>query len=90
MEKRQEERERQALQQTLHQIREWLQTHYEHVKAMETRYEGRFFHSQRKRIELDRKIDQHYRQLVKKILEMENRMGEMKRVFLSRAPRSVK
>jgi hypothetical protein len=97
-EKRARENEK-PVRETLEEIREWIQREYEFVKSMEARYDNRFFQSNRKRAELgrkmerawkeaDRKTEKNYRELVKKILEVENRMSKMSRAFLEKPPRS--
>ena len=91
--------EQEALQETLQGIREWAQKEYEHIKGLESRYENRFFHAARKHMETERRAEKHYREmerrmeanyreLVKKVLEVDNKLAQLSRAFLTTPPRS--
>ena len=95
LDQRKSQKDREALQETLQDIRLWIEKEYEHLKRMETRYETRFFRMDSKLIAANRKAadasklqEKAYRDLVRKILDLENRMNRDSRAFLAPQPRS--
>lgn len=103
LQERKNQEGRESLQQTLQDIQKWLEREYRRLQRMEMRYENRFFQSDKKRIAMerkteknyrelvrttDRKIEKNYRELVKKMLQLENKMNEVSRAFLTSKPRS--
>jgi len=85
-------RERDNLQETLEEVREWVQKDYDYTKKLSEKYETRFFNVTKNRGEVDkkveRKIEKNYREIVKQMVKLENKMNDITRVFLKRQPRS--
>jgi len=69
--------ERKEMQSTLKEIRDFLQEEFRYVQGMRARYDARFFSLDRKRAETDMRIERNYRELVRKILNVENRMSDI-------------
>lgn len=62
-------------------IRHLVHTTHATVKNLKTRHEARFQNINQRRILTDRKVEQNYRDLVRKILEIENDLTDMKRAL---------
>ncbi|MBL7160927.1 MAG: hypothetical protein ISS93_03715 [Candidatus Aenigmarchaeota archaeon] len=92
-------KEKESVQEALSEIMECLREEWEHVKEVESRYENRFFQMDKRRADLeervatlqketDNKIENNYRELVRRILELDNKMNDVARAFLTKPPRS--
>ena len=84
---------------TLDEIRQWLEREHRQLKRVETKYENRFFQSNRKQIEairtmntkyrdLDKRLERQGRELVRKLLKIDNKLADVSRAFLTSRPRS--
>lgn len=57
-------------------VMEWLTHSYEFTKRLKDTHENRIHHLDSKRAEMNSKIDKNYRELVRKIIEVENRLNK--------------
>ena len=57
-------------------LTKWLQSNESLAKTLEEKNESRFFNSDRRRIEIDDKLETKYRGLVRKILELETKLNQ--------------
>ena len=55
----------------------WSNSMHDYVKGMKDRHEYRLHHLDSKRAEMEKKIEDNYKDLVRKLLELENRMNEL-------------
>jgi len=92
-------RERKEIQQALENMSKWLQRDYELIQGIQQKYDRRFFRlakkeaETRKRIEkgqsgVKKEMDQNYRDVARKILQLDNKLMEISRAFLTKPPRS--
>ena len=87
LDRRKAEHERTSIQKTLEDIRDWMEREHKFVKLIEGRYDNRFFQSNKKRIDVEKKLDKNYRDLTRKLLQIDNKLMDISRAFLSWAPR---
>lgn len=78
--KRKEERE--SLQVTLGELKEWMQKEYEYIRAVEAKYDQRFFHSGTEKAKTGKRMEKEYRELVRKLLQLENKMNDISRILI--------
>lgn len=96
-------RERSSLEETLNNVRELLERDYEYVRELQKQNDSRFFHlnknrggvdkviEKRQKIlsrEIDKKLDETQRILIKKIIDLDNKLNDVSRAFLTKPPRS--
>lgn len=55
----------------------WANSTYDYIKNMRNRHEYRLYHLDRKYADMEQKIENNYRGLVRKLVEIENRMNEL-------------
>ncbi len=60
-------------------VMEWLSHSYEFTRKLKESHEGRLHKLDGKRAEMDRKIEKNYRDLVRKIIEVENNLNKTSR-----------
>ncbi len=63
-------------------ISRWLENNNVFTRQMKDRHEQRFFKLDNKRADIEKKHELGYRELAKKILDVENRMNEVSRALL--------
>ena len=95
LEQKRHAKDRELIQQVLGEIMALLRQERASLKAMESKYEKRFFRhdtklrdSGKKANESEKAAEKSYREIVKKIVELENRLFEVSRAFLTASPRS--
>lgn len=88
LEEQRQVEERAQLKDTLIQIQDWLQSEHAYVKNLESKYENRFFQTNKKRISIEKKLEKQQRDVIKKILDLDNRLMEVARAFTTAKPRS--
>jgi superfamily II RNA helicase len=55
----------------------WTNATYDYIKNMKQKHEYRLYHLDKKRAEMESKLDESYRDFARKLLELENRMNEL-------------
>ncbi|MBI4020976.1 MAG: hypothetical protein HY369_01925 [Candidatus Aenigmarchaeota archaeon] len=85
---REQRKERTQLQATLEDIRQWMERDYAFLQELRDRYDNRFFNLSKQKLETQRQIDKSYRDLVRKIMDVENKLNQISRAFLTPRPRS--
>lgn len=80
----------QALSEDVREIKEWLHRDHDFISMLREKYDNRIFRSSRKQVELSEKLEKNYRDLTNKILQIDNKLMEVSRAFLTKSPRSGK
>ncbi len=57
-------------------VLEWLNHSYEFTKSLQSRHENRIHKLDNKRAHMDKKIENNYREIVRKIIEVENKLNK--------------
>jgi hypothetical protein len=68
--------EQQRVSEDMDNVMEWLTHSYEFTKRMKDTHENRLHHLDHKRADMDKKIEKNYREIVRKIIEVENRLNK--------------
>jgi len=63
----------------MNNVMEWLSHSYEFTKKLRDRHENRLHHLDGKRADMDKKIEKNYRELVRKIIGVENKLNKTSR-----------
>jgi len=78
------ESERRKTKETMDYMAQWLDASHDYIKLVKNRHEHRIFNLDKKRADLDSKIDiqdnrieMNHRDIVRKIIEIENRLNEL-------------
>ena len=58
-------------------IAHWMNSMYDFSKNLKNKHEYRLYHLDKKRADMDKKIEDNYRDLVRKVVNLENRMNEL-------------
>lgn len=61
----------------LQHISQWLNASHEFMSTMKKTHEGKLSELEKKKADVDEKIENNYRDLVKKIIELENKFNEL-------------
>ena len=69
--------------QSIEKMKSWLNNQYHLTQGIRDLHDYRFHSMDRKKAELDEKIEEKYRELAKKIIEIENRLNLVSRVVIS-------
>jgi len=69
-------REQERVSEDIDNVMEWLSHSYEFTKRMKDTHENRLHHLDNKRADMDRRIEKNYREIVRKIIEVENRLNK--------------
>lgn len=79
--------EQEKINENINNISHWLNSSYNYTKNIRDRSEYRFYHMNNKRIKTDEKIGGMERDmeiLAKKMIDLENKLNEISRVFVRR------
>lgn len=68
----------------LEQINDYLTTHYDFNKKINDKHNYRFFQLNKKRLKTEKKIEKNYRELAKKILDLENKLNDIKKLVVKK------
>lgn len=60
-------------------VLEWLNHSYDFTKSLQSRHENRIHKLDNKRADMDKRIESNYRDLVRKIIEVENKLNKTSR-----------
>ena len=71
------EKEQGKINETINYMAQWLDANHDYVKNMRSKHDNRIFGLDRKRAELDKRIEMNHRDLVRKIIEIENKLNEI-------------
>lgn len=75
---------------TVKKMTDWLNRQYELTQGIKTLHESRFHRLDGKGTEVDEKLDKNYRELVGKIIDVENRLSLVSRAVISQnAPKKA-
>lgn len=69
-------REQERVSEDIDNVMEWLSHSYEFTKRMKDTHENRLHHLDNKRADMDRRIEKNYREIVRKVIEVENRLNK--------------
>ncbi len=69
-------REQERVSEDVDNVMEWLSHSYEFTKRLKDTHENRLHHLDSKRANMDKKIEKNYRDIVRKIIEVENRLNK--------------
>lgn len=81
------EEDKRLLARHLGNINTWLSSSHAHSRRANTRNEYRISNLDKKRADLDKKIEKNYRELVRKIIELENELNKLKKTRKAYKPR---
>jgi hypothetical protein len=74
---------------TVKKMKSWLSSQHELTKALKDVHDRRFHHVDRKGTELDETLEKRYRELIGKIIEVENRLNLVSRAVITSAKPEV-
>lgn len=77
-------REQEKTNNDIHSISRWMESSDVLTQSMKTRNENRFFHIDNKRAALERELEEKYRDLARKTLELDNKFNEISRAFVKK------
>ncbi len=75
--KKRMENEQGKIKETLGYMAEWVNASHGYMKKIRNSSENRIFRLDNERVDLDKKMEKSYRELVRKICELENKMNEI-------------
>jgi hypothetical protein len=69
-------KDQQRFSEDIENVMEWLTHSYEFTKRLKDTHESRIHHLDSKRAEMNNRIDKNYREMVRKIIEVENKLNK--------------
>lgn len=74
---------------TVERMKGWLNNQYQLTQGIKDLHDYRFHKIERKKIEIDEKIDKNYRDIAGKIIDLENRLNLISRAVISQKDATV-
>jgi predicted HTH transcriptional regulator len=71
--------EHRRLRETMDYVTQWMNSNQDFVSAVKDKTDYRFYHVNRRKNDLEQKIEDNYRSVVKKIIDLENKLSELAR-----------
>jgi len=71
------EKERRKTNDALNYMAQWLDASHDYITRTKNKHENRLFNLDRKKASLDSRMEMNHRDVVKKIIELENRFNEL-------------
>jgi ABC-type transport system involved in cytochrome bd biosynthesis fused ATPase/permease subunit len=71
------ERKQNSANDTLKHISQWLDASHEFMSTMKNTHEGKLSELEKKKTDVDETIENNYRDVVKKVIELENKFNEL-------------
>jgi hypothetical protein len=68
---------------SIDRMKNWLNNQYQLTQGIKDLHDYRFHRMEKKKIDLDEKLDRHYRDLAGKIIDVENRLNLVSRALIS-------
>lgn len=73
------EAKQEKIERNLDQVNHWTNSTYDYINNMKSRHEYRLYHLGEKRSELEEKAENNYREIAKKLFDLENKINELAR-----------
>ena len=71
-------------------ISTWMNDNYAYTKKMKDRHENRMHRLDNKRVDIERELEIKYRDIVRKVIDIENKLQEVSRLLVKQPIRSGK
>jgi hypothetical protein len=72
-----DDKEKERVRENLDYITSWLNENHTHTEKLKTKYDMRFFNSNKKKQEMGKKMEKNHRDVVRKVLDMENKFNQL-------------
>lgn len=79
--KRTLESEQKKINETIKYMAQWLDASHDYISEVKNRHESRLFNLDKKKADLDSKVEMNYRDMVRKIIDIENRLNEISMTY---------